>query len=172
MMGGFTIKRSSLMESIALLVLCTLFVVLAIAAIATGVNAYNGTVGMVEGTNTARTALAYIGNQVRQNDRADSVEITRIFDQDALVLKEFAYGTDGSVYEYRTYIYCSGGWLRELYTEYGLEGDMIPDAGTELIPLSSVSFSEAAHGLIQITVRHGKSDASTLLAVSAQEVAS
>ena len=167
-MGGFTIKRSSFMESVAILVLCALFAVLAIGAIATGVNAYTGTTALVESTNTSRTALAYISNQLRQYDSAGMVAVGRIFGEDALVLREIAYGMDGEEYEYCTYIYCSGGWLRELYTEAGLEGDMIPDAGTGLVALTSASFSEAAQGLIQVTVRHQGVEASPLLTLSAR----
>jgi hypothetical protein len=170
-MSGFGGKRPGMMEGLALLILCTLFFMLAVGAIATGVRAYTGVSALTDATNGWRTALAYISNQVRAGDAAGAVTITRIFDVDALCISEFATGDDGTVYTYRTYIYCYGGALRELYTEAGLEGDMVPEGGTDLLALDSLSLSYA-EGLIAVTATVGDSHGSVLIsALSGEGVA-
>lgn len=150
-MGTFTREKSGLMETVALLVLCALFFVLAVGAIATGVSAYGRTNSTVEENNALRTAMAYISNQARQGDISGGVEKGLIFGRDALILNEHVLDDEGTVYTYCTFIYCYDGYLRELYTEKGLEGDMGPEAGTDLIPLDSLDLTVNG-GMITATV--------------------
>ena len=157
-MGGFTSRRRGLMESVALLVLCALFFILAVAAIATGVSAYNGTSQVIEDSNTYRTVLAYLSNQVRRGDSVGNIEVGRLFDSGALMIYETI-----DEWEYVTYIYCHDGFLRELFIEKGLEFEA--EAGNELIPLEKVYFGVTADGQIMAAFTNGDEGEHMLITV-------
>ncbi|MGI6028450.1 MAG: DUF4860 domain-containing protein [Candidatus Heteroscillospira sp.] len=84
-----------------------------------------------------RTGLSYISNQLRRADIPGGVSLGSFGGGDAIIIRTEP--------DYVTYIYCSGGFLRELYTDPadGLE----PEDGTELLPAASLSAEYKDGGL-------------------------
>ncbi|MBR3705669.1 MAG: DUF4860 domain-containing protein, partial [Firmicutes bacterium] len=72
------------------------------------------------------------------------VTITDFGDGDALVLPETYDGE-----QYTTYIYCSGGWLREYFTAEDTAGD--PDLGEKILKASALDIS-LEDDLLSVTV--------------------
>ncbi len=149
-MGTFMKGRGGLGVTIALLVLCTVFLTSTIAVAAMGVSAYNSTIKTTDSTTAYRTAVAYIANQARRGDSLGGIEIGTLYGADALVIREqYEFAT------YCTYIYCFGGYLYELYTEEGMQLEMDPEAGTRLIPLDTLTIRADDHGMIVASISCG-----------------
>jgi hypothetical protein len=92
------------------------------------------------------TALAYITEKIRQNDEGGTASVyLDSFDGCTALVMEQSY--NGSLY--RTYIYESGGSIRELFIRDGVHASA--SDGTELIQVSSFTMEEAADGLYLFT---------------------
>ena len=139
------------LKSAATLALAALFFVLAIGSALLGSGVYRRVAAESAETSARRTALAYLGNQLRRADRQDGIQIGTFGGSDALYLYEG---------DYYTCIYCYGGALRELYTERGAE--LLPEDGVELLDLAGLTVAPES-GTLTLTVSTGAGDASLSL---------
>ena len=99
-----------------------------------------------------RTAVQYLTARVRQADQRGMVDVRSFGDGDALVLTE---EIEGDLYE--TLVYCSDGYLRELFVEAGLEMDA--EFGEEILPIQAVRFQhENTHIRAQLTLAGGEEE--------------
>ncbi len=134
------------------LVLFCVFAVMALGLVVTGANVYSQTVSSMEENYESRTALAYVAEKIRQNDRTGAVSakdgVLTISDQDE----------DGS---YVLYIYEHDGYLTELSTRAGLE--FSPEAGQPILEVEEFSVSETPEGMIQITAGNGDGISDSML---------
>lgn len=89
------------------------------------------------------TALSYISNKVRQNDKAGMVSVETIEGIQTLKLVE--------VYDkeiYNTFIYCRDGNLKELYC--GEDSGLTLDDGIDIMKLQGMSFEKTEDNLIKV----------------------
>ena len=135
------------------LILFCVFAVMALGLVVTGAGVYSRTVSSMEEGYSSRTALAYVAEKLRQNDRAGAVSVSDN------VLSLYDSDENGA---YVLYIYSYEGYLTELSTREDL--DFSPEAGQKLLKLSDFSVSETAEGMIRVSVRaKGGDEASMLL---------
>lgn len=82
---------------------------------------------------TSRTALAYLGEKLRQHDSENAVFFSEVDTCPALTLREQRDGQS-----YLTYLYYYDGALRELFTREGTA--VQPEMGSAIVSLSDVTF--------------------------------
>ena len=109
-------------------------VLLCLLLIAAGVGVYRNVLKRSHATDALRTPVAYLTQKVRQHAGKGAVSIGELTGTPALILDEEIGGTP-----YVTYLYASGGSLRELFTAKDHPG-FSADAGSIVTPLQSLSF--------------------------------
>ncbi len=109
-------------------------VFLSLLLIAAGVGVYRRVLANTQESYALRTPAAYITQKVRRYAEEGTVYTGSLTDVPALILEE---EIDGRTYV--TYLYTSGGYLRELFTEKENAG-FSPEAGSAVTPLKSLSF--------------------------------
>ncbi|WP_312647971.1 DUF4860 domain-containing protein [Aminipila sp.] len=92
---------------------------------------------------SSTTALSYISNKVKQNDKAGMIVVEQLEGVSTLKLVE-AY--DGEVYN--TFIYCKGGKLKELFCKDG-SGLTLND-GIDIMELQGMSFERIDDNLLRV----------------------
>lgn len=92
-----------------------------------------------------RACLSYIWTKVKTGDAAGKVYAGEFCGLPALYLEEEYDG-----YTYITTIYAYDGWVRELFSEEGLE--FLPEDGTPVIEAESLAFEQLPDGLIKAYV--------------------
>lgn len=148
-------KRGPIQHHIDALVALLLFGVFAacvLAVLLTGADAYRRLTLRDQAAYERRACTQYIATKVRQADAADAVAAADIGGVPALAL-----GREG---EYVTYIYCHGGWLRELYI--WCEEPPVPEDGRELLRAEGMNLS-LEEGLLTLRVTQDGGEADTLL---------
>lgn len=89
-----------------------LFALCIVAVLLSGAQAYRRLTVRDRQQYTQRTCTQYLANKVRQASDSVKLSSTTFGEGDALLLCEDLDGV-----RYSTVIYCSGGWLRELFTD-------------------------------------------------------
>ena len=120
------------------------FAVCALLVVSTGVQAYRSTALYLEDTYSARTALSYVAEKIRQHDAAGRVALTQLDGVNAVLLTD---EIDGNVYE--TYIYPDGGWLCELSVRQGTA--VSAHMGQQILRVDGFSIEEAGGGFLRFT---------------------
>jgi len=123
----------------------TLFLVLAFCSLAVvliGADVYQSTVNAMEENYSSRTALAYVTEKIRQNDRKGGVSV----ENSALCLTR-AY----SEASYSTYIYAYDGYLWEL-TIRG-EETYQPGEGQKILEVADFSITQVTDHLYEVFTR-------------------
>ena len=136
----FEHRSSRLLRAALTAALGALFFLLAMGITLMGSSVYRGVAAASDRHYTARTAVSYLANQLRQGDRADSVAVTRFGDGDALMV------TEG---DYYTLLYCYEGQLRELFAETG--SGMTAADGLPILALDALEIS-VEEGLVRLHV--------------------
>lgn len=103
-----------------------------------------------------RVCLPYIATKVRHYDEAGRIRKGQFGGGDALVMTEEADGM-----EFVTYLYCSGGKLRELFCEKNAELDAA--AGEEIGDAAALEIEERDGGLISVTCRYDDKESDSIL---------
>lgn len=149
-------KQQSAADLIFSLTLFVLFALCALAVVASGANVYRSTVARMDENYATRTAVAYVGEKVRQADTGENrVALTTLAGTPALAV---ARPTDAGVYT--TYLYYSDGALRELLCA---ENDRVdPAAGQVIAQLDEAGFAQVQPGLYRFYAV-GAADEETLL---------
>lgn len=112
-------RQSHSIEVIFVFLLFAVFAILSMLLIFIGSDNYNSILHAQDRNMDTRTAISYISNKIRANDRKDAVEIREINGIDVLALK---YEKNGEQFE--NLIYCYENAIREALTYPGLEFDL------------------------------------------------
>lgn len=139
-------------DALIALLLFGVFAVCVLAVLLTGADAYRRLTLRDQAAYERRACTQYIATKVRQADAEGAVAVTDIDGVPALAL-----GQDG---EFVTYIYCHGGWLRELYI--WCEEPPAPQDGQELVQAEGLDLS-LEDGLLTVRVTQDGGGADTLL---------
>ena len=148
-------RRKQIQHHIDALIALLLFGVFAacvLAVLLTGADAYRRLTLRDQAASTRRARTQYIATKVRQSDAAGSLSVANVQGVPTLIL--------GGGEEYVTYIYCYGGWLRELYS--WSEQPMSPEDGRELVQAEALDLS-LANGLLTVRVTDTQGGEDTLL---------
>ena len=120
------------------------FTVCALLVVSIGVQAYRSTAAYLEGTYSARTALSYVTEKIRQHDAEGRTALTQLDGRNALLLTD---EINGSVYE--TYIYSDEAWLYELTVRQGTE--ISSSMGQQILRVDEFSIEDAGNGFLRFT---------------------
>ena len=127
-------KEKHYFDGIVTLVLFVVFAAGIISVIFAGAGAYSRLTKRNDAIQNERTAERYITTKVRSARGADSISVIQIGGSDALRISEEIEGT-----EYATYVWCSGGWIRETFTD--AFATVNENSGEKLLKADAVSFS-------------------------------
>ena len=116
------------------------FLVLMLAA-----DIYSSTTGQLRINDESRTALSYISEKIRQNDREGNLTITDIGGTPCLSMSNNYHGSI-----YVIYIYEYKGMLKELFIKEGTAASL--KDGSNIIAISSLAMKEVAEHVYQFTV--------------------
>jgi len=139
-----TLSNKNSIAGLFSMVLFAIFAVCIVAVLLMGINTYQKLNDRDQAAFSRRTCAHYLTTRVRQAADPAAVIITDFGDGDALVLPETYDGE-----QYTTYIYCSGGWLREYFTAEDTAGD--PDLGEKILKASALDIS-LEDDLLSVTV--------------------
>lgn len=128
-------ERTSLkITSLAALIVFAVFTLCALLVLLTGAKVYRQVTARTQARYDAATAAQYLTTRVHQADRAEALTLEAFGDAEALVLKSEIEGA-----RYETRIYCSGGWLCELFSPQG--AGLAPEDGERILPVHALSFT-------------------------------
>ena len=144
--------------TLAALLLFGVFAVCVLMVLFTGTGVYKRMLSRSSGNYYYRTCSRYLITRVRQGT---AVTLEKLRTGDALALHEEIDGT-----EYVTYVYCSGGFLRELFTQAGYEPSA--ESGEEVLEAEGLSL-ELADGLLKAEVTPPGSAAPVRLLLDVKE---
>ena len=141
-------NRKHTVDTLFVFLLYGLFALFSLLLILIGARVYKRTVENTEARGDVRASLSYVANKVRASDRA-SLET-----RDGLSVLVLTQEFEGDLFE--TYIYYTGGVLREWLAEAGTP--FSPEKGETVASLSSFSIEEE-DGLLAVTTagRDGRS---------------
>ena len=91
-----------------------------------------------------RTGLSYIWTKVKNNDSAGDIHVGDFSGIPALCFDEEFSGVT-----YTTRVYYYDGWIRELFSEVGL--DFLPEDGSQIIEIDGLTLEEPGYGLIRVS---------------------
>lgn len=120
------------------------FAVCALLLVSMGVQVYRSTARYLEDTYSARTALSYVAEKLRQHDSAGQAALTSLDGSTALLLTD---EIEGSVYE--TYIYPDGDYVCELVVREGTE--VSADMGQQILRAEGFSITSLDDGFLRFT---------------------
>ena len=145
-------KKKNQLGSVLVLLVFAVFMVSVLMVLLTGADVVEKIHSRDQASYDHRTLVQYITTRVRQADQRGMVDVRSFGDGDALVLTE---EIDGDLYE--TLVYCSDGYLRELFVEAGLEMDA--EFGEEILPIQRVCFQdENTYIRVQLTLTEGEEE--------------
>jgi len=124
----------------AALLVFTVFALCLLSVLLTGARIYQRLHLRSEESWQQRTAAQYITTRLRQADRSGALSVESFGGEDALLLRR---EISGEMYE--TYIYCSGGYIRELFAAAG--SGLAPEDGERILPARAMNFTRTDHAL-------------------------
>jgi len=130
-------------------VLFAIFALCIVAVLLMGMNTYQKLNQRDQAAFSQRTCAHYLTTKIRQSADPAAISITQLGEGSALILPESYEGED-----YLTYIYCSGGWLREYFTAEESAED--PELGEKVLPAASLNIALEGQLLsVEVTVTDG-----------------
>lgn len=140
-------ENNHMVDILFTLALFCVFTASALLVVVIGANVYRSTVARMQDNYSARTALSYVTEKVRQHDTAGSVGMYSFDDgTPAIELKE-TYDTG----TFNTYIYESGGELNELYIASSVRPEK--SAGRKIMDVSEFTVDKISDSLLYVTVQ-------------------
>lgn len=136
-------ENQHMIDALFVITLFCLFAVSAIILIAVGAKVYKNTINHMETHFTTNTALSYITEKIRQNDRSGSLTVCEMGDSNALRFSQTVHGE-----EYCTYIYLDNGYIKELFAKSDFPPD--PDAGQDILPVQNFFIQTESDSLYKI----------------------
>lgn len=138
------IKTTRIDTVFVLLIFCV-FAASVLMVLMLGGNVYKNVTETARDKYDERTCLSYVWTKVKNNDESGRVYVGDFQGISVLCLEE---NYDDAVYQ--TMIYLYDGWVRELYSEVGLEFN--PEDGVSVIKTNSMGFEQLDDGLIKVEV--------------------
>ena len=140
-------ENNHMVDILFTLALFCVFTASALLVVVIGANVYKSTVARMQDNYSARTALSYVTEKVRQHDTAGAVGIYTFEDGTAAVELKEVYDT-GS---FSTFIYEDNGELMELY----IDSSKTPEksAGRQIMEVGSFTADRISPSLLYITVQ-------------------
>ena len=127
-------KNRGKTEGLLALLLLGLFAVCILLVLLSGTEIYRDLTERSRTGYEERTAAQYLATRLRQGDAAHSVRVEDFGGTDALVLSQ---ELEGILYETR--VYCSGGYLRELFAR--AETPCEPEDGEAVVPMEAMALT-------------------------------
>lgn len=137
-------KRNHVIDFVFTLALFCIFAACALSVVLIGANVYRSTVNQMSENNSARTALSYTAQRIRQNDSAGQIYLTDLSGTKALALSS-TYNEE----EYVTYLYQDEQQLKELFTKKNSAVSL--SAGEFIADIKTFDISEVREGLYRFT---------------------
>lgn len=150
-------RQTRLLETMPNLLLFFLFSACMLAALLAGARVYQGVSSVLEAQYSTTTCINYISAKVRHYDKQNGIDMGKIGDIDAIAL----YDTyDGE--EYVTYIYCSDGYLMELFCS--TQEEFLPQDGQRIMPIDELKL--ALNGqILSVHCMRTEEEASAVLSI-------
>ena len=136
-------ENQHMIDALFVITLFCLFAISAIILIAVGAKVYKNTIQHMETHFTTNTALSYITEKIRQNDRKDAVSVCPFGDGNAFVFTQDFHGES-----YCTYIYQDEGNIKELFAKADFQPDI--HAGQNILPVKKFFIQQEAEHLYKI----------------------
>ncbi len=152
-------RRRFQSHTVDLLFTLSLFCVFAVCAflvITMGVRVYRSTAQYLEDTYSARTALSYAAEKIRQHDAEGQVALTQLDGRNAILLTD---EIEGSLYE--TYLYPDGEYICELVVRQGTE--VSPSMGQQVLRADGFSIEDLGDGFLKLSAPDSKGKTYTFL---------
>ena len=152
------LKRHNTTHTVDFIFTLSLFCIFAASSllvVSIGAKIYSKTTSTMEDTYSARTALAYVTEKIRQHDIAGHISLTKLYDVNTLVLTNHINGE-----QYLTYIYPYENYLCELTIQEGITPAR--DMGEKIIEISDFSISETTNGFLEFHATAGSGTSITL----------
>lgn len=121
-------------SGIASMVLFAVFAVSILSLLLSGAGVYRRITAADDDAYDRRTASQYLLTKLQSAGETGAVSTGRFGDSDAIMITEDIEGKT-----YVTRIYCSGGWLRELWSAQ--EDELPPSAGEKIMELDDLRIS-------------------------------
>lgn len=138
------LKKRHMTDLFFSLSLFGVFSVCSFMLILIGVQIYRSSASQLSSTYSTRTALSYTAEKIRQHDREDSVSLTEINGETALVTKE-QIGEE----TYMTYIYPEDNHLCELSVKEGTT--VSAELGEKILEVNNFCITEKGNGFLEIS---------------------
>lgn len=148
-------KNEHSIGSIFVIALFCVFAVTVLLCAILGSGIYKSIASAADERYNERTALSYIETKLRHYDDSDSIYLTELDGISAAAMDETIEN-----HVYNTIIYCSDGFIRELFFEKGTY--FKPSDGTPIIAAQNLSFSFENDNLIKITMQTEHGDISSI----------
>ncbi len=144
-------RRARSHHASSILFLFLLFAALVLTGellICMGTGVYEDILSSMNENDSARTAAAYVRQKIRQGNDLDAVRTDELDGCEAIVLQQYL-----GEQLYETYLYCSGGELRELMIRKDAGTSFSADAGTPIASLDALSAEQdAGSGMLHVTL--------------------
>ncbi|MBQ4346981.1 MAG: DUF4860 domain-containing protein [Firmicutes bacterium] len=154
--------RSTSGDLLTGLILFCVFAGAMLMVLISGAGAYKKIGGELGSLYNERTSLGYISTKVRSYDEGGAVYLEDFEGLNCLVLEEASGET-----KYLTRIYHYEGYIRELYSEAGI--DLGPDAGEELIAAKALDMEYAGEGLLRISCTADERSEEIFISISSEK---
>lgn len=147
--------KKSYIGSIVVLLLFAVFMVSILFVLLTGADVFRKLADRDRDSYNQRTAVQYMTTRIRHADQMGSVSTRGFAGQKALVITEEYDGV-----EYETLVYCYDGYLRELFSEAGLEQE--PEYGELILPVESIQIKKQ-ESLLQAKLQMADGEQETIV---------
>lgn len=137
--------KTTRVDTIFVLIIFCVFAASVLMVLMLGGSVYKNVTEMARDGYDERTCLAYVWSKVKNSDESGMVYVGDFQGISVLCLEENYNGAT-----YQTMIYLYDGWVRELYSEAGLE--FYPEDGVAVIQADSMDFEQFDRGLIKVEV--------------------
>lgn len=138
-------RNSHMVDLLFTIALFFVFAVTSMSVILISSNAYRQIQKQTEANYSARTALSYLSQKIRQNEAYGQTELGTADGLDALVLKKNYEGTS-----YSTYIYEYNGELKELFIKDGV--DFSASDGKTIMEISEFAMEQMDDRLYRFAI--------------------
>lgn len=142
-------RKHSVTDLLFALTLFCVFAVSALIVVVIGAKVYRSTVAGMSENYSTRTAIAYVGEKVRENDQAGSIQLGILPSDEAVPALSLL--RRGPAQDIRVYVYFYAGALRELATTDEYANHLNPETGQVVAELKEASFEELESDLFRFT---------------------
>ena len=139
-----SVRGNSRIDTIFVLIIFCVFAISVLLVLMLSASIYEKMTEISREGYDDRTGLSYIWTKVKNNDNAGRIHIGDFNGVPALCFDEEFSGVT-----YTTRVYFHDGWIRELFSEVGI--DFLLEDGFPLIEIDDLLFEEPGDGLIRVS---------------------